>query len=82
LSPDCAHATELGKLLSNYLAARDHLSQPVPPPGYETPLTQELLDAVLEAVRALAELSNRLKAVSATPFKPVPAPELRVRPPL
>lgn len=82
LSPDCAHATELGKVLSAYLVARDNLGQPVPPPGYETPMTQDLLNAVLDAVRALAELSNRLKAVSATPFKPVPAPELRVRPPL
>lgn len=82
LSPDCAHATELSSLLAAYLAARDPQGQPVPPPGYETPLTPALITAIDAAVKTLVDLAERLQPVGPAPFKPVPAPELRVRPPL
>jgi hypothetical protein len=82
LSPDCPHATPLAKLLAAYLAARDDDGQPVPPPGYETPLTDELNAAIAAAVDALAKLAAALEPARRAPFKPVPSPELRVRPPL
>lgn len=82
LSPDCPHATELSTLLAGYLAARDDSGQPVPPPGYEQPLTPALVAAIDAAVRALGELSEQLQPVAPAPFVAVPAPELRVRPPL
>jgi predicted acylesterase/phospholipase RssA len=78
LDPACPHATPLRTLI-------ERAGQPgdAPPAGYEAPLTpaqQAALQAVVDALGTL--VGSLAEPRCATDFKPIPKPELRVRPPL
>ncbi|MES2718008.1 MAG: patatin-like phospholipase family protein [Pseudomonadota bacterium] len=78
LDPALPHATPLHTLIER---AGDPAAPP--PPGYEAPLTPAQQAALLAVVNALGVLVGTLAAPACrTDFKPVPRPELRVRPPL
>jgi predicted acylesterase/phospholipase RssA len=78
LDPSCPHATDFDTLIGN---AGDP-NRP-PPAGYETPLTRVQQDALRAVVTALGVLVGTLAQPGCqTEFKPIPKPELRVRPPL
>lgn len=83
LSPTCGHATGFSALLDKMMHATDQDGRPKPPPGYEQPMTKEQrqeLEAFVQALQGLAAyLANPEQLI---PFKPIPNPELRVRPPL
>jgi predicted acylesterase/phospholipase RssA len=83
LSQTCGHATDFSRLLDKMMQATYEDGRPKPPPGYEEPMTQEQrrkLDAFVTALRDLATAMTTL--AQPIPFKPIPNPELRVRPPL
>jgi len=78
LDPALPHATPLHALIERAGDA----SAP-PPAGYEAPLTAEQQQALHAVVQALGMLVGTLaQPACRTDFKPVPKPELRVRPPL
>jgi len=83
LDSKCVHATDFRILILNMRAARDQEGAPKSPPGYDNPMTQEdqqELDRFVTALKSLAQaMANPAQSV---PFKPIPVPELRVRPPL
>ena len=85
LSPTCRHATDLEKLIEKFISATDDNGRPLPPPGYENPMTNEEKSAYHILVTALASLASEMTAPKNNiPFQPIPKPEpeLRVRPPL
>ena len=78
LDPALPHATPLHTLIDR---AGDATA--APPAGYEAPLTPDQQAALRAVVSALGVLVGTLAAPACrTDFKPVPRPELRVRPPL
>jgi predicted acylesterase/phospholipase RssA len=82
MSPNCGHATALPDLIRRATARPGDSGKP-PPPGYEEPLTPEQEGALHEVLGALGTLVALLvDRPHGNPFKPVPHPELRVRPPL
>jgi hypothetical protein len=79
----CGHATDFSTLLENMMNAKDERGNPLPPPGYEEPMTKEQcqeLKAFVTELRGLATVMTT--PTRPIPFKPIPNPELRVRPPL
>ena len=83
LGQECAHATEFGVLLEDAMLGRDAQGKPMLPPGYEQPLAAAQKEALNNAIHALGQMAAILSdPVNANPFKPIPKPELRVRPPL
>jgi predicted acylesterase/phospholipase RssA len=83
LSAASAHVTEVETLLRNAMRATDDAGRPVAPPGFEAPITEQEAGSLAAAIDALAALGAALSAPStANSFKPIPSPELRVRPPL
>ncbi len=78
LDPALPHATPLLALI-----ARAGDAAAPAPAGYEAPLTPAQQAALLAVVNALGDLVGTLaQPACRTDFKPVPRPELRVRPPL
>ena len=83
LSPNCAHATEIDTLLADAMQSVDEQGQPVLPAGYEEPLTAAQREALCNVIQALGRMAQTLSDPgNANAFKPIPKPELRVRPPL
>jgi predicted acylesterase/phospholipase RssA len=83
LSAASAHVTDFETLLRNAMRATDDAGRPVAPPGFEAPITEQEAGSLAAAIDALAALGAALSAPStANSFKPIPSPELRVRPPL
>ena len=85
LSDDCRYATKMEDLLEKLSCAADKNGNPIPPAGYEKPMTPQEKDAyknILDALRILA--TKMVDQNNNIPFKPIPKPEpeLRVRPPL
>ena len=82
LSPNCGHVTDFKTLIER--ATRQPGQADVPlPPGCEEPLTpgqQAALYAMLDALGQLVALP--LDSLDRFSFKPIPHPELRVRPAL
>lgn len=77
------HVTPLDALLLRMQALMDADGKPMAPPGFERPLTDEQRAAALQAVYALGDFARAFRLhVDTVPFKPIPNPELRVRPPL
>jgi predicted acylesterase/phospholipase RssA len=78
LDPALPHATPLQVLI-----ARAGDASAPPPAGYEAALTADQQAALRAVVSALGALVGTLaQPACRTDFKPVPRPELRVRPPL
>ncbi|ULA60513.1 MAG: PNPLA domain-containing protein [Nitrospira sp.] len=76
LSSTCGHATDFSTLLNSMMNGKR-------PPGYEEPMTKEQCQELQNFVKALRDLAVYLATPAQTiPFKPIPKPELRVRPPL
>ena len=83
LSPTCGHATDFSILLDDAMNATDGKGIPIPPPGYEGPMSKEQRQALEQIVDALKVLAGAMTVQTPPiPFKPIPNPELRVRPPL
>jgi len=83
LSPACGHATDFSALLDKMMHATYKDGRPKPPPGYEEPMTKEQRQELEAFVKALQGLAAYLVSPDQQiPFKPIPNPELRVRPPL
>ena len=81
LDPNCPYVTEFHTLIDR--ATREPgAGGPHPaPPGYETALTPQQAEELRQSLRKLmlfAAAGSRFK----TDFKPMPKPELRIRPPL
>lgn len=81
LDPSCPYATDFHTLIERALLEPDVGGPSPAPPGYERPLTPEQADALRQALAALTQFAASRKGMR-TGFKPVPKPELRVRPPL
>ena len=78
LDTTLAHATPLETLIE-----RAGRPEAAPLAGYEAPLTAAQQAALRQVVAALGVLVGTLGAPAcSTDFKPIPRPELRVRPPL
>ncbi|MBX3347722.1 MAG: patatin-like phospholipase family protein [Nitrospira sp.] len=78
LNPNCQHTTDFPVLFQNMMT-----NQTDPPPGYEEPMTPaqcQVLKTLITNVQALAAAMTT--STESIPFKPIPGPELRVRPPL
>ncbi|HLF96336.1 MAG TPA: hypothetical protein VI457_04255 [Methylococcaceae bacterium] len=83
LDPGCAHATDYRTLIDRFTRGDDGEGAQTPPPGYEKPLTPEQRDALRDVLAALGQLAETLlDPPRKSAFKPIPKPELRVRPPL
>lgn len=81
LDPRCPYATDFETLIERAMRAPSAGGPSSAPPGYEQPLTPEQADALRQALGALKLFAASRKG-RRTGFKPVPKPELRVRPPL
>ncbi len=81
LDPRCPYATDFETLIERAMLAPVAGGPTSAPPGYEQPLTPEQADALRQALGALKLFAASRKG-RRTGFKPVPKPELRVRPPL
>ena len=81
LDPRCPYATDFDTLIKRAMLEPDAGGPTPAPPGYERPLTPEQADALRQALAALTLFAASRKGMR-TGFKPVPKPELRVRPPL
>ena len=83
LDSTCRHATDFSTLLDNAMNATDEDEKLKLPPGYETPMTKEQREELgnfVEELKTLATfMASRPQPIQ---FKPIPNPELRVRPPL
>ena len=79
----CGHATDFSTLLKNMMNAKDKRGNPLPPPGYEEPMTKEQCQELEAFVTVLRDLATALTTPARPiPSNPIPNPELRVRPPL
>jgi hypothetical protein len=82
LEGNCAHATGYDSLISRW-TQRGEAADNAPPPGFDAPLSSAQAEALRAVIRELERLSIAMAEPSnATAFRPVPNPELRVRPPL
>ncbi|MGE0468374.1 MAG: patatin-like phospholipase family protein [Nitrospira sp.] len=82
-SPNCKHATDFTTLLNDMMSHKDKKGAPLPPPGYEQPMTVAQCQEMQNFVTALQQLVTYMANPKALiPFKSIPSPELRVRPPL
>lgn len=78
LDPLCPHVTSYAQLIKR--AAQPNAP---PPAGYENPLTPAQAQALNQVLQALDSLVTTMSTPHlASAFKPMPNPELRVRPPL
>lgn len=83
LDATCRHATDFPKLLDNAMNATYENGMLKLPPGYETPMTKEQHEELNTFVRQLKTLADFMaNQPQPIPFRPIPRPELRVRPPL
>lgn len=83
LDPAARHVSELKALLQKIQRAPDPAGNPMPPPGFEQPMTDDQRLALEGAVQALGRFATAFRPEMTTVrFKPVPNPELRVRSPL
>ena len=83
VSPNCAHATDFSTLLTKMKEASTANGRPLPPPGYEQPMTDQQYKELQAFVDNLKKLATAMTNQGGSiPFKPIPIPELRVRPPL
>jgi predicted acylesterase/phospholipase RssA len=83
LDSTCQHATDFTKLLDDAMTATDKDGNLKLPPGYETPMTKEQREELGNFVKELKSLAAFMaNQPQPIPFKPIPNPELRVRPPL
>ena len=81
LDPRCPYATDFETLIERATLMPGAGGPSPAPPGYEQPLTPEQANALRQALAALQLFAASRKG-RRTGFKPVPKPELRVRPPL
>ena len=81
LDPDCPYATPFSTLIERAMRQAGADGVDSAPPGYERSLTPQQAAALRQAVAVLEKLATYGEGMK-TGFKPVPAPELRVRPPL
>lgn len=78
----CEYATDYDTLIARWTQSAENPNT-VAPPGFEAPFTPTQADALRGVIRELNRLSTAMTEPSnVTSFKPVPKPELRVRPPL
>lgn len=83
LDPRARHVTALHDLLQRMQSTTDPDGRPQAPPGFEAPITVDQREALLQAIDALGRFATAFgPEVERVPFKPIPNPELRVRPPL
>lgn len=83
LNPTCGHATDFSTLFDIMMNAKDKDGNPLSPPGYEAPMTKEQCQELEAFVTELRDLASAMTTQARPiPFKPIPNPELRVRPPL
>lgn len=83
LDSTCRHATDFSTLLDNAMNATDEDGKLKLPPGYETPMTKEQREELGNFVKELKTLAAFMASQpQPIQFKPIPNPELRVRPPL
>jgi hypothetical protein len=83
LEPGNPYATDIDALVVGAKTAFAAGEKSGPPTGYEKPLTDEERQALKQALDSLRMLMKVLgQQTPGNPFKPIPAPELRVRPPL
>ncbi|MCI1279132.1 MAG: patatin-like phospholipase family protein [Nitrospira sp.] len=76
LSPTCGHATDFLTLLNEMMNAKR-------PPGYENAMTKEQCQELHSLIKTLQDLAGYMVASKQSIFfKPIPKPELRVRPSL
>lgn len=81
IDPACPYATDLYELIDRATREPDKGGRHTAPPGYEKSLTPQQADALRQALEKLkANVTN--PSGTCIDFKPVPVPELRVRPPL
>jgi predicted acylesterase/phospholipase RssA len=81
IDPRSSWVTDFDTLIDRAMLAPEQGGPSPAPPGYEGPLTQQQADELRRALAALALFASDSKGAH-TGFKPVPNPELRVRPPL
>jgi len=82
MDPACPHSTDFDTLIKRATKSGAPPNSP-PPPGYETLLTQAQEKTLRDALEKLAHLAAGTDAETLEiGFKPIPKPELRVRPPL
>jgi len=81
LDPDCPYATDFETLIARATLEPTACGPAPPAPGYEYPLTPEPADALCRALAALRVFAASRQGIRSG-FKPIPKPELRVRPPL
>jgi hypothetical protein len=82
IDPACGHSTAFDTLITHATKSGAPSGSP-PPPGYETLLTDEQEKSFRDALERLEQLAaGRNVGASEIGFKPLPKPELRVRPPL
>lgn len=82
VDPSCGYSTTFDTLITRATISGAAAGSPSPP-GYETLLTQEQEQAIRDALARLEQLVAGINIqTSELGFKPIPKPELRVRPPL
>ena len=82
MSPNCRYVTDFGTLIAR-ATWPDCSGGTAPPPGCERPLTPGEQAAVLAALDALGKLmALPIDSPDRFDFRPIPPPELRVRPSL
>lgn len=83
LRPDCRYATDFGSLFTQMMSAKDQHGNPLPPPGYEKPLTPQQCQELKTFVMRLEALAKEMQPLDhSIEFSAIPTPELRIRPPL
>src|SRR5450631_181313 len=82
LEADCEYVTDYDALIARWTQNAENPNA-VAPPGFDAPFTAAQADVLRGVIRELKRLSTTMTEPSnVTRFKPVPKPELRVRPPL
>ncbi|UVT16046.1 MAG: patatin-like phospholipase family protein [Nitrospira sp.] len=81
LATDGGGTADFASLLDKMMNAKDQSGNSIPPAGYEKPMTKEEREAIDDFIIALQNLAMKTEPQSVS-FKPIPRPELRVRPPL
>ena len=83
LSPTCQYATDFTSLFTKMMNAKDQQGNPLPPPGYEKPMTARQCHDLGVFVKRLEALAKEIGPLNdSITFSAIPTPELRVRPPL